>query len=71
MNYLSSNLKYLRNKKNISLAKLGVIFNKTRTTIFRWENGTREPCIDDLIKLSKFYNINIDKLLKVDLTKGV
>ena len=66
--YLAKNLKYLRNIKGISLAKLGTYFDKTDVAMYKWENGLAEPNALDLFTLSVLYDIDIDTLIKVDLT---
>lgn len=64
---LSQNIKYLRKKRNMSQEKLSKIVNKDRSLIGHWEAGTREVTLDDLIKISGFFNVSIDQLLGIDL----
>lgn len=65
--FLASNLKYLRNLKGVSLAKLGALFEKSDVAMYKWENALAEPGAADLFKLSIYYDIDIDTLIKVDL----
>lgn len=64
---LSQNIKYLRKQRNMSQEKLSKIVNKDRSLIGHWEGGTREVTLDDLIKISEFFDVSIDKLLGIDL----
>jgi len=68
--FLGSNLKYLRNRKGLTQEEAAGKFNMNRSTLNNYENtSVHNPTIDLLIAFSKFYNISIDVLLKVDLTK--
>lgn len=66
-NYLASNLKFLRTKKNITQKQLGDFCNKSDVAIFYWENGSREPNAIDLVKLCNFFGTTVDDLLNKDL----
>lgn len=56
-------LRKLRKIKNISQAELGSIIGVTGQTILNWENGIYEPSIEQLIKLSDYFNVTIDYLV--------
>lgn len=66
-NYISTNLKYLRNLNGKSLKDIGNICNKTDVAVHYWENGTREPNAIDIGKLSNYFNVNVDDLIFKDL----
>lgn len=66
-NYFSKNLKYLREQKRLSQNKLGELANVNQTTIARWENEEMAPSIDNVIELSKIFNIDLADLLGRDL----
>lgn len=66
--FLAKNLKYLRQLKGVSLAKLGTLFGKSNVAMLKWENGLTEPGAVDLFKLSVYYDIDIDALIKTDLS---
>ncbi len=42
-------LREIRKSRNISQTKLAIDLNTTQNTISRWENGLREPGIEELI----------------------
>ena len=62
-NVLGRNLKTLRLAKGISQRKLGEDFNVSNQTISFWENGSREPDLDTLVKIAKYFGVSIDSLL--------
>lgn len=66
-NYFSKNLKFLREQKRLSQNKLGELANVNQTTIARWENEEMAPSIDNVIELSKIFNIDLADLLERDL----
>lgn len=66
-NYLSSNIKFLRLRKNITLKQVGDFCGKSDVAVHYWENGLREPNSVDLGKLSNFFNIPVDNLIFTDL----
>ena len=66
-NYFSKNLKFLREQKRLSQNKLGELANVNQTTIARWENEEMAPSIDNVIELSKIFNIDLADLLGRDL----
>ncbi|MCC7050845.1 MAG: helix-turn-helix domain-containing protein [Bacteroidia bacterium] len=68
MHFLSKNLKLLRKRKGITQEDTAQKITTTRVSINSYENGIAEPAIETLISISDFYQINLDTLIKVDLT---
>jgi transcriptional regulator with XRE-family HTH domain len=70
MNYFSKNLTYLRKSNELSQAeianKLGF---KTHSRLSNYENGISEPDLEILNRLSEFYKIPIDDLIKRDISE--
>lgn len=66
-NYFSSNLKYLREKRNLSQNKLAEMVGVNQTTIARWEDDNRTPNLDNAIDVSKVLNIPLPDLVGKDL----
>ena len=62
-NTFGINLKTLRLLKNLSQRQLGNELNVCNQTISFWENGSREPDFDTLIKIGKYFEVSIDSLL--------
>ena len=51
----------LRQRKGLSQYQLGVLVDVSDKAVSKWENGESEPSIDKLIKLSKYFGVNIDE----------
>jgi transcriptional regulator with XRE-family HTH domain len=67
--YFSSNLKLLRKRKNKTQDDISFALKMKRSTYSGYENDVAEPGMDALMSIAKYYNIAIDTLLKVDLSK--
>ena len=63
-NYFGKKLKELRLEMGLSQQKLGEELGFCNQTISFWENGSREPDLDTLLKISKYFEISIDELLE-------
>lgn len=66
MNRFAERLKYLRESRGISQTTLAQVMNVTQSTISKWESGAREPKINEIIKLAKFFAETTDFLLGAD-----
>lgn len=65
---LPKNLKYLRKKNAVNQTQLGLCVNRKQTTIGNWETGFSEPNYLEIVKISDFFGISTDDLLKKDLS---
>lgn len=63
---LGNNIQTLRKRKGLSQEKLAEKINVTRQTISNWELGETAPNPEQLILLSKEFNISIDDLVGND-----
>ena len=63
-NAFGKRLKELRIEKKLSQRELGDIFGVCNQTISFWETGSREPDLDMLVKIAKFFEVSIDFLLE-------
>ena len=61
-------LKELRMQKGLSQQRLGDMVGVTKVSICGYENGTRVPTIDNLIKLADCLDTTIDYLLGREVT---
>lgn len=66
-NYFSSNLKHLRNLSEMTQLELANKMGKDYSTIGKWELGQRNPIMEDMLKLSDLFNINVQDLVEKDL----
>ena len=62
-------LKELRTEKGIGQVELAKALNFSKGIISLWENGLRDPSMNSLIFLSKYFMVSIDYL--VGITDGV
>lgn len=67
MNYLSNNILYLRKKNNLKQGDMEVNLGIARATWSNYENGMTEPAFDTLIRIAKFFKVNLNDLILVDL----
>ena len=67
--YFISNLKFLRKRKSRTQDDVAAALNLKRSTLSGYENGVAQPGIEMLISFSGYFNISIDTLLKLDLSK--
>lgn len=65
-NNFAFNLKHIRQEKGLTQEQLGKLMNKDYSTIGKWENGTRSPIMEDVLKLSDILNVDIKDLIDKD-----
>lgn len=70
-NYFCENLRYIRISLNISQKEIANYLKLNPSSYSNYESGRREPGIDALIKISKFLDVEIDKLLTENLSNDV
>lgn len=63
VNYFKDNLKELRLEKNLGQVELAKAIGVSKGVISLWENGLREPNMNSLILLAKFFKVSIDELV--------
>ena len=56
-------LKMIRKMRNLNQQKVAMDLNISREALSHYENGRREPSLDMLVKMSKYYNVSIDYLI--------
>ncbi len=62
-NLFGKKLKELRLEKGLSQQALGKELGFCNQTISFWESGSREPDLDTLIKVAKYFDVGIEELL--------
>lgn len=67
---LNEKLVALRKKKGLSQAELAEAIKVSRQAISRWEVGTAIPSADNLMWLSKFYDVSMDELMGTVINAG-
>jgi len=67
--YFDSNIKLLRKRKKLTQDEVAERLRMKRSTLSGYENRVSQPGLDILLAFSDYYNIALDTLLKVDLSK--
>ena len=62
-NNFKDNLKLLRQEKGIGQVELAQKLGVSKGIISLWENGLREPTMNSLIEMAKFFDVSIDYLV--------
>lgn len=68
-NYFAKNLVLLRKLSKMSQSEIESRTGIKRNTWSNWENKKSEPSLENLFKITKFYNIDIGDLLSKNLSK--
>jgi transcriptional regulator with XRE-family HTH domain len=67
--YFTSNIKFLRKRRGRTQDDVSVALNLKRSTLSGYENGVAQPGIETLVSFSRYFNLSIDTLLKIDISK--
>lgn len=57
-------LREIRKNKKLSQVKVSMDLNICREALSHYENGRRSPDIDMLVKMSEYFNVSIDYLIR-------
>ncbi len=68
MNAISKNIKYLRQRQQLSQEQMADELQISRSRIGSYEEGRSEPNIETLVKLSFYFKLPVDALVKSDLS---
>mgnify|MGYP003526831194 CR=1 FL=1 len=63
-------LKEIRKARKFSQMKVAMDLNISREALSHYENGKRQPSLEFLNKLSKYFNVSIDYLINGEEFKG-
>lgn len=61
---IGDKIKALRRKKNLSQSQLANELSVTSQAVSKWEKGLSNPDIEIIIKISEFFGVTTDYLLK-------
>lgn len=67
--YFSSNIKTLRKRSCQTQDDVALALNMKRSTLSGYENGVAEPSLEALMSFSQYYKLDIDTLIKEDLSR--
>ena len=62
-NIFGKKLKDLRIEKGLSQQKLGEYLGFCNQTISFWETGSREPDLDTLVMIARYFDVSLEDLL--------
>lgn len=68
MSLLSSNIKYLRNSHKLSQAELSNQLSIPRSSLSDYERSHTQPSIDTLIKMCEIFDVQLDELVRTNLS---
>ncbi len=64
---LSKNIKKLRLFKSLNQTEFAALFDLKRSSIGAYEEGRAEPKLEALIKISDYFKLTIDEIVKAEL----
>ena len=67
---LGSKILGYRKKAGLSQEELGYKLNVTRQSVSLWETNQAQPSLENLIALSKIFNISLDELCNIELVSN-
>ena len=67
---MNERLKILRIERGLKLKEVAEALNVTIRSISRYEDGTREPSVNMIIKFCKLYDVSADYLLGLEDESG-
>jgi transcriptional regulator with XRE-family HTH domain len=67
--YFANNIKFLRKNSEKSQDEVATLLNIKRTSLSGYENGSVEPNLETLLRMSSFYKVPVDYLLKKNLAE--
>lgn len=68
MNYVASNLKFLRKQTGLSQDQFAVRLDLNRGNIASYEKGSAEPSIEKIVKFAGFFNMDVSSFIQKDLS---
>lgn len=65
----ASNLKYLREKYEMSQEDMAQLLKTSKPSVSKYENGSVRLSVEQLMKISEYFAITLDQFVKQDLSK--
>lgn len=65
------NLEYLRKKHGMSQLDIANLLGVSKSNSCKYENGSVEPAVDQLVKLADFFGVTLDQIIRQDLSQEV
>ena len=64
---IGTKIKMLRVKKRISQVELAEVVGVSQPTIVAWENNKHYPGYEEIVKMCRLFEVNVDYMLDFDL----
>lgn len=61
-NNFAYNLRILRKARHLNQTQLAEIVGKSKKTVSAWENNTRQPLVEDVFVLAKYFDTDMETL---------
>jgi len=71
MTYIGNNLRYLRKLAGLSQQELAEKIGLNRGNIASYEKGSAEPKSVNMLKIAKYFNVDVNDFLEKELSKEV
>jgi transcriptional regulator with XRE-family HTH domain len=65
--FFPKNLSFLRRAKGLNQNTIGELVGKKLAAVSSWEKGASQPSINDLVKISEYFNITPGDMISIDL----
>lgn len=63
------NVKWLRRAYNLNQEQMAGMVGVNRPLVGAWEEGRSVPQLDELVAISEYFNVPVDDLLKVEMSR--
>lgn len=70
MSIVSDNIKYLRRRSGLTQEQMAEKIGIKRSLLGAYEEGRADPRLNNLLKISEIFDISVDTLISIDLTKN-
>lgn len=60
----------LRQQKGVSRTELAAALHTSESAVTKWEQGAREPGLQSLRKLSAYFGVTVDEIVRALTTQG-
>ncbi len=67
--HFTGNLSYLRKQRGVTQLQLADAVGLKRANIGAYEEGRAHPRLPAIVGLAQYFNVTIDSLLSIDITK--
>lgn len=65
--YISKNIKFLRNQKNVSQRKMAQDIGIGRSSLIKWENEVSIPDVYDIARMMEYFNVENEDIIYTDI----